>query len=161
MWERNVVSAIVITTIASVGIERGRSFGTDSVLGLPNPLVMSRKAHSEILRLFPCNLPGCSITGAVLTDTKVLLDFLAHDREFARLGWLFPACMIVASENLDLLIFFVLSKHRVNEEDGRLEFTVNSFRVDWLSDSLVHGPRLGLVITSHLLVSDSSSSFAH
>ena len=42
VWVRNVVTTVIVSTIASVGIERSRSFGTIFILRLQNSLVVRR-----------------------------------------------------------------------------------------------------------------------
>ena len=58
---------------------------------------------------------------AVLADHEEILNLFADDRELGLADRLLPAAEIVAAEDLDLLVLFVLGEHRVNQEDRRQE----------------------------------------
>lgn len=55
---------------------------------------------------------------AVLADHKEILDFLADDRVLRLIDRLLPASKVIVAENCNLIIFLVLCKHWIDQENG-------------------------------------------
>ena len=116
--EGDVMPTEIVTQIARFLIHCFWLFLAVLVLWLPCWPVVARKGHLSVLGLFVRHMPHQILLRTILAYIEEVLDFFADEREFRLIDRLLPASEVIVAEDLNLIIFLVLCKHRIDKKNG-------------------------------------------
>ena len=116
--EGNVMTTKIVTLITRLVIHCSRFFHVVLVNWFPCRSIIASEKHWRVLRLFMRHFFHLVWLCAVLADHKEILNLFADDRVFRLVDRLLPASKVIVAENCNLIIFLVLGKHRINQENG-------------------------------------------
>ena len=125
--ERNVVSAVVVSSVARVPVSFRDLVRWVVVLRLHDHTIQfKRHVKSFKLRLLDEDLL-LPLALTLFRNTKEVSDLVANQRKVVLRDGLPPSAEVVVSEQSNLAVIHVLCKHGVNEEDRR-----NKLLVEWV-----------------------------